>query len=88
MSKNEYTGHDLRCTTALTRSTAKAFVQPIDHFTGARLTHRTFYATIALRGTDANDFASQTDCGHTKGGHRTVEAAVKCARAMLAKLPA
>ena len=75
-------------TAALTRSAAKAFVQPIDHFCGARQTHRTFYATVALKGTDVNDFASQTACAHSKGGHRTVEAAVKCARAMLAKLPA
>ena len=72
----------------LTRSTAKAMVLPIDHFAGARLTHRTFYAAIAREGTDSSDFANHIDCAHVKGGHRTVEAAVKCARAMIASLDA
>lgn len=77
-------------TGTLTRRTAKALVLPIDHFTGSRLTHRTFYAAIAPKGTDSKDFDSNLDnhvtCAHTRAGHRTISAAIKCARIMLGAL--
>lgn len=50
----------------------KIVVAPFDHFTGARLTRRTWSAYLE------HADGTQTKCGHEQ--HPTIEAAAKCGR--------
>lgn len=56
----------------VTAHTHGIIIRNVDHFAGARLTHRTWYAIIER----LTDDAEVADCGHR--GHRTVEAAKAC----------
>ncbi len=71
-------------TPPLTRQTAKVVLDPIDYYTGARWTRRTWRASLAPR---EGWTGLPQSCEH-RDGHRTVDAAKACGTAMWRKLPA
>jgi hypothetical protein len=69
-------------TAALTQSTAKVLLVPVDHFVGARLSRRQWAASLAERSSD-----EPTEwCQHSHG-HKTIAAAKSCGVQMWNQLP-
>lgn len=68
-------------TTPTRQDVVRATACPILHESHGRLTRTTYFVKITLRD------GSEIRCEHTTEGHRTKEAAGKCARAMVSDFP-